>query len=216
MWFHPEFDFKSICSSSVHKQSYMALTLCAGVPPLPTEHLAARVLRSAVSWEYTFVTPRAHAQQGVGVLGDLWLWIREYLSMRFQCVCIGECRSELLPVVSGVPQGSILGPLLFLVFVNDLPEVVKHSLLYMFADDTKCAKLVRHLSDCCELQNDNLCNWSYEWKLMFKEPKCVLLRCSRSGGTPVNSNYTLNDQDPGSLQGQPQRSWCDDILKPIF
>ena len=133
----------------------------------------------------------------LGVSGDLWLWIREYLSMRFQCICIGECRSELLPVVSGVPQGSILGPLLFLVFVNDLPEVVKYSLLYMFADDTKCAKLVRHLSDCGELQNDldNLCNWSYEWKLMFKEPKCVLLRCSRSGGTPVNSNYTLNNQE---------------------
>ena len=52
------------------------------------------------------------------------------------------------------------------------------------------------MSDCNELQNDldNLCNWSYEWKLKFKEPKCVLLRCSRSGGAPVYSNYTLNDQ----------------------
>ena len=50
MWFHPEFDFKSICSSSVHKQSYMALTLCAGVSPLPTEHLAATW---SVSWECT-------------------------------------------------------------------------------------------------------------------------------------------------------------------
>ena len=41
MWFHPEFDLNSICSSSVHQQSYMALVWCSGVPPLPTEHLAA-------------------------------------------------------------------------------------------------------------------------------------------------------------------------------
>ena len=46
--------------------------------------------------------------------GNLWLWFRDYLSDRFQCVCIGSCRSNLLSVLSGVPQGSILGPLLFI------------------------------------------------------------------------------------------------------
>ncbi len=53
---------------------------------------------------------------------------------------------------SGVPQGSILGPLLFLVFVNDIPEVINHSEFSMFADDTKCAKLVKGLCDSDGLQ----------------------------------------------------------------
>ncbi len=103
----------------------------------------------------------------LGITGDLWLWLKNYLSNRSQCVCIGDSRSELLPVISGVPQGSILGPLLFLVFVNDLPTVVSHSMLLMFADDTKCAKQIKTPSDSLQLQEDldSLCDWSKEWKL---------------------------------------------------
>ena len=130
----------------------------------------------------------------LGVTGDLWLWLRDYLTNRFQCVCIGESRSELLHVKSGVPQGSILGPLLFLVFVNDLSEVVVNSQFAMFADDCKCAKLVSGLQDSNKLKKDlvNLCTWSLQWKLKFKEVKCVHLRCCKSKPI-VDTSYSLNN-----------------------
>ena len=57
-------------------------------------------------------------------------------------------------MTSGVPQGSILGPLLFLVYVNDLPDYIKHCLLYTFADDTKFGRQIHSLSDCDLIQDD--------------------------------------------------------------
>ena len=134
----------------------------------------------------------------LGVSGHLWQWLKCYLLGRSQCVCLDETRSTILPVLSGVPQGSVLGPLLFLAFVNDLPDVVKHSIIYMYADDLKCAKPIRCISDCSELQNDldSLCSWSANWKLSFKESKCVLLRCHSSRLEHIiDFNYRINDVD---------------------
>ena len=74
----------------------------------------------------------------IGISGNCWYWIQEYLYGRTQQVSINGCLSSSLPVISGVPQGSILGPLLFLLYVNDLPKQVTYSTPYLFADDTKC------------------------------------------------------------------------------
>ena len=112
----------------------------------------------------------------MGIDGNLWLWFQDYLSGRFQCVCIGSCRSNLLSVLSGVPQGSILGPLLFIVYINDLPTS-DTSMLYTFADDTKCLTHANDQCDCIRMQEDldHICEWSREWKMRFNVPKCVCL-----------------------------------------
>ena len=80
--------------------------------------------------------------KAMGISGNLWLWFKSYLLNRQQCVKINNNYSHLLPVLSGVPQGSILGPLLFLIYVNDIPDCISNSLLYLFADDTKCLKTI--------------------------------------------------------------------------
>ena len=76
--------------------------------------------------------------KSMGISENLGLWFESYLSNHQQCVKINNKYSYLLPVLSGIPQGSILGPLLFLVFVNDIPDYISNSVLYLFADDTKC------------------------------------------------------------------------------
>ena len=133
----------------------------------------------------------------IGIIGSVWLWICEYLTNRVQHVSINGCNSEILPVLSGVPQGSILGPLLFLIFINDLPQYVRHSLTLLFADDTKCLSPISSILDCQLLQSDldQLSTWSSEWRLLFNESKCSLLSFM-SGSSRNTSNlfpYYINN-----------------------
>ena len=76
----------------------------------------------------------------IGITGDRWWWFKPYLYNWFQCVCLNSSYSTFLPVLTGVPQGSILGPLLFLVYINDLFLSIHHSNALSFADDTKLFK----------------------------------------------------------------------------
>ena len=88
-----------------------------------------------------------------GIIGNLWKWLQAYLTNRVQQVSVNNAVSDVLPVVSGVPQGSILGPILFLVFVNDIPAAMTSSLvLLLFADDAKCVKSISQMSDCLSFQ----------------------------------------------------------------
>ena len=111
-----------------------------------------------------------------GISGKLLSWIQDFLSNRTQYVKINNSKSCSLPVTSGVPQGSVLGPMLFIYFINDLPEVctVKTKI---FADDTKAYTSIKTEADHRKLQEtiDNMYQWTEDWQLKFNDTKCKIL-----------------------------------------
>ena len=90
--------------------------------------------------------------------------------------------------MSGVPQGSILGPLLFIIYINDLPVVIQHSTNLLFADDTKCAKSVASQSENQQLQNDldSHDTWSHTWNLPYNENKFRFLQFSANASKDLH------------------------------
>lgn len=118
----------------------------------------------------------------LGIGGSLLAWFRSYLSGRRHRVVIDNESSDFLPVTSGVPQGSILGPLLFLIFINDMPNVIsKETSLPLFADDSKCFRVILGSDDGVKLQDDlnKLFQWSCIWGMDFNAKKCKVLRVAR-------------------------------------
>ena len=128
--------------------------------------------------------------QALGIAGNLYNWLNTYLKIRIQCVYIGDTYSNYCAVLSGVPQGSILGPLLFGIFINDLPLSTVHSTPFLYADDTKCLNMINSLNNIDNLQTD-LLNVSSWWKLFFNETKftCVRFCAANSDTTPT---YIIN------------------------
>ena len=110
--------------------------------------------------------------------GLMLKFIREYLQNRKQRVVVGDTMSDDLDVVSGVPQGSIIGPLLFVLFINDLHKCVSPGTnLALYADDTKIWRLIKSEQDCTALQNDidALSHWSKINCMIFHPQKCKVL-----------------------------------------
>ena len=127
--------------------------------------------------------------RNAGIRGKALNWIAAFLTNRRQRVMLRNGTSGWRRVKSGVPQGSILGPLLFLVYVNDIPDEIE-CMAKMFADDTKAYNKITSREDCHKLQQDlnSLSAWSRRWLLSFNETKCFLLRIKGS----IEYMYTLN------------------------
>ena len=90
----------------------------------------------------------------IGICGKLWKRFEAYLLCRQQRISINNSFSDHLPVVSGMPQGSILGPLLFLIIINNLPDLVSNAAVCLFAEDTKCHHRISNPYDVLLLQHD--------------------------------------------------------------
>jgi len=129
-----------------------------------------------------------------GISGNLVKWIEDYLSGRLQRVVINGCSSSWSLITSGVPQGSVLGPLLFLIFINGLTEVID-SHIRLFADDTKIFRLIRSGNDCDLLQNDilRLNQWAERWQIDFHPEKTKVLRIGKYHPAPEKEYFMLND-----------------------
>ena len=109
--------------------------------------------------------------------------------------------SATVPVTSGVPQGSVFGPILFLININYLPDKTR-SKVRLFADDTAIYLAVSSLEDAQILQQDldHLHLWELNWDMEFNPSKCVLIHITRSR-TPVPSQYLLYGQELESVAG---------------
>ena len=103
-----------------------------------------------------------------GINDNVLEWIKAFLSNRRQIVNVNEMKSDPATVFSGIPRGSVLGPILFVIYINDLPEVVKCG-SYLFADDTKVFRQITTKEDSLQPQSDinSLEQWSQKWLLTF-------------------------------------------------
>ena len=133
----------------------------------------------------------------VGITDKLWSWFRSYLFNRSQVVSINNQLSDPLPVKSGIPQGSILGPLLFIIYINDLSSSISYSNLLKFADDVKCYRAICNSNDSLGLQLDidSLFQWSLDNKLSFNINKCTVLQYKPSTNTNFDTSYHINYRD---------------------
>jgi ribonucleases P/MRP protein subunit RPP40 len=134
-----------------------------------------------------------------GITGKLLRWIEDFLSGRKTRVKVNGSYAEWLEVLSGVPQGSVLGPLLFLLFVNDLPQWIMSSIT-LFADDTKVWWVIKTEDDQEALQCDldRLMEWSDKWLLKFNHEKCKVMYI---GGSLKKEYWLRNETGSHSLMG---------------
>ncbi len=123
----------------------------------------------------------------LGVTGPMWGWFQSYLYDRSHFVRLDDVQSDTLSVISGVPQGSVLGPLLFIVYVNDIPDTISNSHCFLFADDAKLLKVLSSTSDHEELQEDLLAinTWCKQWNLKLNYSKCAVVHFSTKSQQPI-------------------------------
>ena len=126
-----------------------------------------------------------------GIEGPVHSWLSSFLDQRSQRVILDGDSSDFCRVISGVPQGTVLGPVLFLIFINDLPSVIS-SKCRLFADDLVVYREIKSCQDVAIMQEDlnKLSEWEDLWGMRFHPDKCEHIIITRKR-KPYISSYTL-------------------------
>ena len=161
-----------------------------------------------------------HKIKGYGVCGNLLSWLTNFLDQRYQRVTVDGVHSKWCRVISGVPQGSVLGPLLFIIYINDLLENINCN-IKQYADDTKLYTTIKEIDAVVQFKHDldSVAEWSNVWQLLFNFSKCKHLQV----GNTLSVDYNLMDYQNGDRKSishvdseQGLGIWCIADLKPSF
>ena len=138
-----------------------------------------------------------------GIRGNLNLWIESWLTERSQTVVTNGACSTPTKVKSGVPQGTVLGPLMFLLYINDIGDQIDGH-MGLFADDSALYGVVGSIQDAQSLQHDldNLNEWAHKWQMSFNADKCSILRIYRCHN-PIDYQYKIGGQELTTVQHHP-------------
>ena len=123
---------------------------------------------------------------------ETWRGIDSFLCDRQQRVMVNGVKSDWAPVLSGVPQGTVLGPLLFSLYTNDITEDIDSELRF-FADDCVCYREIKDTEDTVKLQEDidRLGCWARSWGMRFQPVKCNIMQITRKRIKKINASYSL-------------------------
>ena len=129
---------------------------------------------------------------GCGLGGKTLKWIDSFLSYRQQRVVVNGAKSDGAPVLSGVPQGTVLEHLLFSLYINDISTDID-SEIRLFADDCVCYREIKDTEDILKLQKDidQLGCWARKWGMRFQPVKCNMMEITRKQIKKIHASYTL-------------------------
>ena len=136
---------------------------------------------------------------GYGTGGKSLKWIDSFLCFRQQRVVVNGIKSDWAPVLSGVPQGNVLGPELFSLYINDITTDIDSGIM-LFADDCVCYRGIKGTEDTVKLQEDTvklqedidrLGCWARKWGMRFKPVQCNTMQITRKRIKKINVSYNL-------------------------
>ena len=148
-----------------------------------------------LDFEKAFATPPHELLKSklfsYGIGGNTMKWIDAFLCFRQKRVVVNGVKSDWAPVVSGVPQGTVLGPLLFFLYINDIMSDIE-SEIRLFADDCVCYHEIKDIRDTLKLQKDidRLGIWARKWGMRFQPVKCSMMQLTKMRNR-IDASYTL-------------------------